>query len=122
VADHLGGGAPPAWAYAVWPVSASITLGSSGAPSGETSAGCLLPWNIPGPPRDVVVRNDQVSAGPLEIPGKQQMRIGNDNGARRRMCGNTVDVNVSTQVSALDVRQHVGKLPAKVKGARRRLG
>ena len=37
------------------------------------------------------------------------MGIRNDNGARRRMRGNTIDVDVSAQVSALVVRQHVGK-------------
>ena len=56
-----------------------------------------------------VAGENQVDAGTLEIAGEQQMRVRNDNGARRRMRQNAVDVDVPTQMSALAVRQHVGK-------------
>ena len=42
----------------------------------------------------VVLGEDEVDARALEVAGEQQMRVGNDDRVRRRMCRNAVDMDV----------------------------
>ena len=57
----------------------------------------------------VGIRQNEIDARALEIAGEKQMCVRNDNGAGRCMRGNTIDMDVSAQVSVLTVKQHIGK-------------
>ena len=43
----------------------------------------------------VAIGEDQVDAGPLEVPVEQEMSIGDNYGVRRRMCRNLVDMEIA---------------------------
>ena len=48
----------------------------------------------------VVAGQDQVDAGPLEVAGEQQMGVGNDDGVRRRMRRNAIDMDMPMVVGS----------------------
>jgi hypothetical protein len=56
----------------------------------------------------VVLVQDEVEAGPLEIRMKQEMRVGNDNGVRRCMAVHGIDMKMGLRRPALAIRRNRG--------------
>ncbi|MGL3212640.1 hypothetical protein [Bradyrhizobium sp. BR 1433] len=61
----------------------------------------------------IVLRDDEVEPGPLEVAGEQQLPIVDDDRAGRSMRGNAVDVHISTGIS-VRVRQQAVEFLDKV--------
>ena len=57
----------------------------------------------------VVAGQDEVDARALEVAVEEQIGVRNDNGVRRRMRRNAVDVDRTMGVRTMDARQHVSK-------------
>jgi hypothetical protein len=62
----------------------------------------------------VVLGQDQVEPRSREVGVEQKLRVGNDNGVRRRMARNRIDMDVRTRRPALAIGEERGVKFARV--------